>query len=314
MSRLLWIAMLCLSALGARAESWSVALLGDTPYNDYERRQLPRMFEAMAAEKVNLIVHVGDIKSGRSRCEDALYQDRQALFDSAPAPFVLVPGDNEWSDCARLSNGHYDPQERLQALRRHFHSGPESLGSKPIRLERQKGDYPEQTRFRLGPVLFVTLNVPGNNNNHGPRPGGSAEFRARNSKAMEWLRESFRAAKRAKLRGVVVMMHGNPYFEHYVQGLPHGGYRHLLDQLRDETQRFSGNVLLVHGDTHRQRIDQPLTNRQGILLSNFTRVETSGYPFLGWTQLVINTDNPWLFQFEHHPWNCCGTKSESSTR
>lgn len=314
MSRLLGIAMFCLCALAARAESWTIALLGDTPYSDYERRELPRMLESMAAEKLSLIAHVGDIKSSRARCDDALYLDRKALFANAPAPFVLVPGDNEWSDCNRTISGQHDPLERLQTLRRLFYAQDESLGKPPIELERQKGDYPEHSRFRLGPVLLVTLNVPGNNNNYGPRPGGSSEYRARNPKTLEWLRESFRVAKRAKLRGIVILMHGNPHFEHYAYGLPHGGYRNLLDQLRDETQRYSGNVLLVHGDTHRQRIDQPLTNRQGILLSNFTRVETSGYPFLGWTQLTINTDNPWLFQFDHHPWNSRGTKSKIDTR
>jgi hypothetical protein len=37
-------------------------------------------------------------------------------------------------------------------------------------------------------------------------------------------------------------------------------YKDFLSQLRDETLAFAGQVVLVHGDSHQQQINQPLRN------------------------------------------------------
>ena len=169
---------LCVAAL-AHGETWQFALIGDVPYSARERRELPRMLEAIADTHVAFIAHIGDIKHGQARCDDAVFADRQQLFNASRVPFVFVPGDNEWTDCSRLSNGSYDPLERLATLRSLFWQRPESLGRKTLPLERQAGAYPEHSRFRLGPVLFVTLNLPGPDNNHGWQDNAGDEFLAR---------------------------------------------------------------------------------------------------------------------------------------
>lgn len=291
-----------LAATLASAESWRFALIGDTPYSDYERAELPRMLDAIADHHVNFVAHIGDIKHGSARCDDAVFEDRRQLFDGSRVPFVFVPGDNEWSDCDRLSNGAYAPLERLGKLRRLFWRDNLSLGQKKLALERQSGAYPEHARFRIGPVLFVTLNLPGGNNNWGLTREASAEFRARNPVVIAWLKESFALARREALPGIVLLFQANPGFKHFAQGLPHEGYREFLTVLRNETARFPGVVVAVHGDSHQSRIDQPLRDNAGHSLPNFTRVETFGYPFMGWTRGIIDTDNPALFRFETHPW------------
>ena len=283
------------------AETWRFGLIGDTPYSDYERAELPKMLTAIADRGVDVIAHVGDIKHGKDRCDDSLFADRQQLFDSSKVPFVFVPGDNEWTDCERLSNGAYAPLERLQALRRLFWKNAQSLGQQKIVLERQPGPYVEHSRFRLGPVLFVTLNLPGGNN-YGPAPTPSAEFLSRNPVLIDWMRESFALARREKLSGIVLLFQANPSFKHFAQGLPHQGFRDFLQTVRDETLNFTGQVLVVHGDTHISRIDHPLRDLAGNRLLRFTRVETFGYPFMGWTLGIIDTDSPTLFRFETHPW------------
>lgn len=170
---------LCVAAL-AHGETWQFALIGDVPYSARERYELPRMLDAIADTHAALIAHIGDIKHGQARCDDKVFADRQQVFDASRAPFVFVPGDNEWTDCNRISNGAYDPLERLAALRSLFWQRPDSLGRKTIPLERQPGAYPEHSRFRLGPVLFVTLNLPGSDNNYGWLDDASAEFLTRN--------------------------------------------------------------------------------------------------------------------------------------
>lgn len=294
---------LAITNISAQAQTWSFGLIGDVPYDQYERTQLPHMLEAMAAQKLSLIAHIGDIKSGKQPCSDALFLDRKTLFDSQALPFIFVPGDNEWSDCARVSNGSYAPLERLQALRRIFFAEAHSLGQRRIAVERQPGEYVEHIRFRLGPVLFVTLNVPGGHNNFGMPPEGSAEFHARNPQVLAWLQESFALARREQLAGMVILMQANPQFEQQAKGLTQRAYRALLDLLRDESEAFSGQVLVVHGDTHRARVDQPLRSRQRQKLDNFTRLETYGYPQMGWTEVSIDPASPRLFRFIMHPWS-----------
>jgi len=230
------------------------------------------------------------------------FTDRHEIFNASRVPFVFVPGDNEWSDCDRMSNGSYVPLERLSTLRSLFWRDSQSLGQKTMPLERQPGTYPEHARFRLGPVLFVTFNLPGGNNNWGLTGQPGAEFLARNPVVIDWLKENFALARRDKLAGIVLLFQANPEFKHFSQGLGHHGYRDFLEQLRHETALFPGQVVAVHGDTHMSRIDHPLRDKDGRPMGNFTRVETYGYPIMGWTRGIIDSESTTLFRFEAHPW------------
>ncbi len=301
--RQLVFALLAALTVGlAQAEIWRFALIGDTPYSDHERTELPKMLDAIADSHAEFVAQIGDIKHGRDRCDDALFADRYQLFNRSRIPFVFVPGDNEWTDCDRVNNGAYDPLERLNALRALFWSSPQSLGQKTLTQARQAGSYPEHARFRLGPVLFVTLNLPGGNNNWGLTETPREEWRQRMPVVQAWLKDSFALAKREKLAGVVLLFQANPGFRHFSQGLGHRSYRDFLSLLRDETLAFPGQVVAVHGDTHTSRIDQPLRDTQGKTLANFTRVETHGYPLMGWTKGFIDTEQPRLFRFEAYSW------------
>lgn len=286
-------------AASLHAETWRFVAIGDTPYSDYERREFPRMLEQITAESPDLIVHAGDIKYGSSRCSDDLFADRKALFDASAVPFVFVPGDNEWTDCKNLKAGGYDQIERLNALRRLFFPEPMSLGRKRIPLERQSDDYPEHLMFRLGPVLFVTLNVPGPDNNHGiaekPRP----EFLSRNPAIIDWLKRGFSKARAENLAGIVIVMQADIGFWFFEAGLSNKPFQELFETLRNETLEFPGQVLLVHGDTHYQRIDKPMRHPQTRQrIENFTRLETFGFPFMGWIKVFIDDGTPSLFRFE----------------
>ena len=296
------LAALCvLVAFGVQAETWRFAVICDTPYNDRERRELPVMLEDIADEHPDFIVHVGDFKHSEDRCSDEIFIDRQRLFNRSRVPLVYVPGDNEWTDCKRLIAGHYDERERLGKLRQFFFAEPVSLGRSTIALERQSSAFPEHQRWRLGPVLFVTLNVPGPNNNFGKGRDASAEYLSRNPAVIDWLKQGFATARREHAAAIVVVMQGNPGFKHFAAGLGHSGYRELLENLRSETLDFAGQVLLVHGDTHWQRIDHPLRS-EGAPVANFTRLESFGYPFMGWVKVIIDSETPGLFRFEVRPY------------
>jgi len=298
-----WLAALLIACTPlVQAEVWRIGLIGDVPYTDDERRDLPRLLNAITDSRVDFIAHIGDIKHGKDRCDDSLYVDRYQLFNSSRTPFIFVPGDNEWADCERLSNGAHDPLERLNKLRSLFWKDNFSLGQKKLALERQPGAYAEHSRFHLGPVLFVTFNLPGGNNNFGMTDVAQPEYLARNPAVLAWLKENFALARREKLAGIVLLFHANPGFKHFAQGIPHRGYRDFLELLDQETGRFDGQVMVVHGDSHNSRLDHPLRDSKGKRLKRFTRIETFGYPTMGWTQVVIDTESSKLFSIKAHPW------------
>ena len=288
-----------LVAFAVQAETWRFAVIGDTPYSDYERRELPIMLEKIAEQHAAFIVHAGDITASNAKCSDQLFFDRFALFNASAIPFIYVPGDNEWTDCKRLAAGHFSERERLDRLREIFFSEPFSVGKTRIPVERQSAMFPEHLRWRLGNVLFVSLNVPGPNNNYGMGQESSREFLARNPFVIDWLKQGFASARRERSRGIVIVMQGNPGFKHFSAGLAHSGFRKLLEVLRSETLGYTGQVLLVHGDTHWQRIDHPLRHPETKeRLTNFTRLETFGYPLIGWVSVIIDSERSSLFYFD----------------
>ena len=78
-------------AVAAEAETWRFALIGDTPYSDYERHELPRMLSAIADENVDFIIHAGDIKHSQDTCSDALFEDRRKFSRLPPCPSSMFP-------------------------------------------------------------------------------------------------------------------------------------------------------------------------------------------------------------------------------
>jgi 3',5'-cyclic AMP phosphodiesterase CpdA len=303
--RLLAVFLLALALpLAAQAQAFAFALIGDTPYSAFERQHLPTLLAEIAAGGADFIIHAGDFKAGDVPCDDALFRDRLALFDGQPLPFILTPGDNEWSDCRRPVAGGFDSLERLDWLRRHFYPPGQSLGRQRIAVDSQADEpgfpaYRENLRWARGPVLFVTLNVPGGDNNRGSRRHPKPEFLERQAANRAWLAEAFRRAREGGQRAVVLAMQANPGFEEYANSRPDTGYRDLLDQLLAETRAFPGEVVFVHGDSHTHRIDHPLRDpASGEPLQRFTRVETYGSPFMGWVRARVDPAGRPLLRFE----------------
>ena len=277
----LWVAL----CGGVVAADFTFGALGDTPYTWFEEAHFPGLLDGMSREDLAFVVHVGDFKAARAPCSDELFRQRREWFDLVRHPFVFVPGDNEWTDCGGFQAGGHDPLERLAKLRELFSGSEESLGRRRIRLARQSPDYPEHARWRHGDVLFATLNVPGHDNNARRMP---EEFRSRSAAVGKWLQQSFNLARGDRLRAVVIFMQANPWIS------PTGryfGFRELLATMAKETLGFDGEVLLVHGDTHRFRVDAPLHDpATGALVANFTRVEVFGSPGMNWVRIRVIED------------------------
>lgn len=274
----------------AAAADFTFAALGDTPYTAEEEADFIAMMAGLNREPLAFVVHVGDFKNGHSDCSDVVFLQRKQWFELSHHPFIFVPGDNEWTDCWRTAAGSYRPLERLRKLRQLFFAEASSLGQRPLELVRQAEakaahPYPEHARWAHGGLVFATLNVPGGDNNFAR---DSAEFRARDAAVRDWIRQAFRLAHEQQLAGVVLMMQANPWAARGARG---HGFSPLLETLTAETVEFSGAVLLIHGDTHRFRVDRPLlhpdTRRP---LGNFTRIEVFGSPSVNWVRIRVRTD------------------------
>jgi hypothetical protein len=294
-----------LLAGSVHAETWRFAVIGDTPYSAYERSELPRMLDDIAAEHPGLIVHAGDFKDSRTVCSDELFRDRRALFDASRVPLLYVPlattNGPTAGNCRPATSTHSNAAEAARAVLRRT-----ALAGKADAAGRTAGRLiPRSTcAGALARCSSCRSTFPGPNNHFGMGSTPSGEYLARNPVLIDWLRQGFAVARREQAAGIVIVMQANPGFKHHAAGLTHAGYRDLLETLRMETLAFPGQVLLVHGDTHWQRIDQPLRHPKTKLpISNFTRLETFGYPVMGWVKVIIDDQLPQLFRFEVRPYH-----------
>src|SRR5688572_26332226 len=74
------------------AKSTTLAVIGDTPYDDAQLADFPKLVAKInAAKGVRTIVHLGDMKSGQP-CTDAFFAARVKLYDTFADPFVFTPG------------------------------------------------------------------------------------------------------------------------------------------------------------------------------------------------------------------------------
>jgi hypothetical protein len=281
--RCLLAALLCIAlAAPAAAAQFAFAAFGDVPYNSAEEAQLVSMIAEMNRERLAFAMHVGDFKSSQMECSDALFLQRRDWFGLSHHPFIFIPGDNEWVDCPRAFWAPREPLERLSKLREIFFSKDSALGQRPLAVERQvRRGYPEHLRWTTNNVLFATLNVPGPNNNvRMPR-----ESQQRSAAVIEWIRDAFRIARERKLAALVIAVQANLW-----SGNP--AYTPFTTALADEAQRFDGQVLVVHGDTHWYRFDRPLVDPgSGVVVDNVTRLEVFGSPFVNWVYVTVTLEN-----------------------
>jgi hypothetical protein len=301
-------ALLCLGLLAACGAQptippggWNFGVTGDVPYDAREEALLRPMLKAMNAEDLAFVAHVGDIINGSGRCTNAVFADRKALFGTVTHPFVLLPGDNDWTDCHRAG---MDPMERLDYFRRVFDNASATAGARALRLERQSerdpryAEYSENLRWRVNEVLFVGINVPGSNNNLGRTAQMDAEHSRRMAANFEWLDEAVKKAEQADVGALVVLIQANPDFEGTWKrpaGVP-DGFESLRKVLLTHALWLKKPLLFVHGDTHSFQVDRPLKDPStGKPVANFIRLEVDGSPTVGWTRVNVNPATPGLF-------------------
>ena len=150
---------------------------------------------------VALVLHVGDIHSGKQYCTEAYDRQISDLWTAFQDPLVYTPGDNEWTDCHKAARAaapttrrrsqidyvldadgnpvdyaNGDPVANLDLVRSIFFANPGARSAsrkrrcsrRPRRSTRAHptdGVRRERDVGAVASVLFVTINLPGGSNN-----------------------------------------------------------------------------------------------------------------------------------------------------
>lgn len=306
--------------------------MGDTGYTQKGLAEFDNLVRAVNREtSLSFVIHIGDFEidggawtrkpDGPMPCTDESYNRNLEVFNSVEVPFIYTPGDNDWTDCSKLPAGRFGSVERLAVIRSKFFPKGTSLGRNPMVVESQSANpvhsrFNENLRWTINKVEFATVHIVGSNDNKTGEAAMDAEHAERQAANIDWLKQTFDRARRHDAKGIVIMAHANLGFENYWPAYARSNYfsplvaatgsppprisahKAYVDTLVDLMETFERPVAFLHGDTHLHLIDKPLYSaKSGLLLTNFTRVQTFGSPNTHWVRAIVNPDDPMLFTF-----------------
>ena len=277
---------------GGRVSTYAV--YGDSPYgaDHVQYGATPAFIAAINADPtVGGVIHVGDIHSGSEACTLAYDQGIAGMWQSFDDPLYYTPGDNEWADCQK-SKQHPDEADAYQkgdpianlALVRQlfFPQAGVTLGQhKKLVLSQAFAydpryptdkQYVENTIWAQSDVIFVNINLPGGSNNDhdiwnsfttgttAETPAQHDEYTNRTGADLRWLDAAFLLAKVTHAKGVLVNTQADMWDTEKNDPTILTNYKPIVDKIADRTRFFGGPVLLINGDTHVYRSDDPLVN------------------------------------------------------
>jgi len=348
-----------------------VAAFGDWPYSQALLNSAPLLLNSINSDpNVRLVIHVGDIHSGSMPCtgiglspvpKTSVPEWNKWIFDifgQFNAPLVYTPGDNEWTDCHKtkeFTSGA--PMNELAAVRGLFFPQPGvTLGGlkKNVMSQARAFDprFPADAKFvenvvwEESSVVFVTLNLPGSNNDGLPWLGGSAtvpgnypfppspflneearkqEVAERGAANLRWLDAAFDQAEQDGARGVLIAIQADMWDP--AAAVPGGdgldGYDEFVQELARRVKAFGGPVLLINGDSHVFEADKPLSaafyadpttvgdfHKVGYAVENLNRITVQGSTNkpAEWVRITVDPRTEAVFTWENVVY-CDGTNT-----
>jgi hypothetical protein len=274
----------------------SLALFGDAPYgttptDTAEFQATPAFIDSVNSDpQVRLVMHVGDIHSGKQYCTQSYDQSVFDLWTRFKDPLVYTPGDNEWTDCHKSGEGgnltdsqgnpvdyaNGNPVANLALIRSIFFPSPGlTLGGRKKQVVSQAdaydpahpsdANYVENVMWEQSKTLFVTVNVPGGSNNDADKWYGAPltsaqtdEMNARTSADLRWLDAAFARAEADGVDGVVIGLQADMWDLDGKTSAHLTNYEPIISDIAQNTTAFGRPVLLFNGDSHVYRSDNPL--------------------------------------------------------
>src|SRR5215813_6911217 len=322
---------------GCKAGECPSGFSPDTPNgpNPGDPRQIeatPAFIDAVNSDPdVRLVVHVGDIHSGSQFCTLAYNRTIQKLWEQYKDPLVYTPGDNEWADCHKSGEGgnvkdagvnfvdyaNGDPVANLALVRAMFFPvAGQTLGQRNMRVTSQAlandpahptdAEYVENVMWKRASVLFVTLNIPGGSNNDDdnwyglPKTGAQIqEIAQRTAANLRWLDAAFARAQADGVKAVVIVEQADMWDLDGKAPSHIANYEVFLDKIADKSKAFGKPVLLINGDSHMYRSDNPLKEKQPCVIESGPNVlacsddawinhSSKGYNVTNFHRLVVH--------------------------
>jgi hypothetical protein len=283
-------------------ETFSIIAFGDMPYSlpgDYARFE--NLIKVVNNENQIFNVHVGDIKSSKTACSEEYFSKIYNYFEEFKKPLIYTPGDNEWTDCDRPAAGGYDPEERLEVIRKTFFKTNSSFGKEKLTLIAQSENpsfakFVENKRWDFNRVAFGTVHLVGSDNNFLPNSKNfNKEFYERDKANLAWLNEIFVHAKKENSAGIILFTQADMFKPD--KGII--GFENILKELRKLVIDFKRPVVLVNGDSHHFVVDKPFIDKATERsFNNFTRIQVFGEADINAVKIIVNPASPNFFQVE----------------
>ena len=284
-----------------RSEPFKFIAFGDMPYGDSQKikSKFKSLIETINKRSPSFTIHIGDTKSGGSKCSDDSLNQQLKYMNSFDSALIYTPGDNEWTDCYRQG---MTPINRLKYIRETYFKTSKSLGKSPITLERQSdlikeaSKFVENARFMKNDIMFMTAHVVGSNNNFEIRDLEAVkEFFERDKANILWLKDSLRKAIKTKAKAVVVAIHADMFEFGYIQKkekfIRHSGFKRFAQNLIAEANKFKRPVLLVFGDSHQFRVFRPFPKSAG----NIVALEVFGKKHMHAVEILVDPEDAFPF-------------------
>jgi hypothetical protein len=320
-------------ANAAQAFRFSIAMIGDMPYDAKGQTQTPAVINDINASNSSIVLFGGDTMSGKGdKCEDAAYaRIKTDFFDKFAKPIFYTIGDNEWVDCDRAVKGGFDPNTRLALVRSTYFQKADgsyiNLGTPASRIGViHDAKYPEMQMFSYKGITVIIPHVPGSANNAAvatptfktyndkATDGDDVEYKARDAANVAWINKGFAKAEADGSAGVIVLLQANMDWEGYARdaAVPNNentaAFAAVKQALLTNTIKFKKPVLLQNGDEHWYQVDMPMNETagklvekdKGSLVENFTRVQTFGSGFNHWVELIVDPHSKQLWNFKVH--------------
>ncbi|MGZ4316535.1 MAG: hypothetical protein ACXVRS_11990 [Gaiellaceae bacterium] len=276
--------------------SLTMAVYGDAPYgtNPTDTAELsatPAFIKAVNSDhSVRLVVHVGDIHSGKQYCTFAYDNSVFDLWTQFRDPLVYTPGDNETADCHKTAEGgnvldgsgsyvdyaNGDPVANLGLIRQIFFAEPgRTLGGGSMKVLSQArafdpahpddAQFVENVMWEQSKALFVTIDLPGGSNNEADVWYGASaasgeqtqEARLRTQADLDWLDAAYKQAAQDHVSALVIVTQADMW-DTTDTPAHEAGYEPIVKDIAANTTAFGKPVLLFNGDSHIFRSDNPL--------------------------------------------------------
>jgi hypothetical protein len=202
------------------------------------------------------------------------------------------------------SNGDYvnyaigNPVANLALIRSTFFSNPGTtlgLHNKKVISQAQAYDpahpkdaeYVENVMWVQSGVLFVTVNIPGGSNNDDDTWYSASvktgeqiqEVAQRTAADLRWLDAAFKKAKTEGVRAIVIAEQADMWdLDGTLPAANHiANYKPFIDNIATNASQFGKHVLLINGDSHKYRSDNPLVNNAPCVVESAGTEVACGY-------------------------------------